>query len=192
MLRDTNAGATARAFLVCDKAFLWRYGLGAIRPFTLSLRPWKAGGYLAEAPDIRALAVRLGLDPDRLAETVEHFNGPARSGQDPEFGRGGDAYQRYLGDPQHGPNPCVRPIEVAPFYAVALHPADLGTSSGIATDAAARVLDAAGAPVRGLYAVGNDMNSVMNGAYPGPGITLGPALTFGFLAAQSLLREVLG
>ena len=185
MLRDNNAPA----LMIADRRFLWRYGLGAIRPFTLSLRRWKRAGYLTEAPDIRALARALRLDPDRLAETVERFNRFARVGEDPDFGRGGDAYQRYLGDPQHTPNPCLAPLVQPPFYAIALYPADLGTSSGLPTDGEARVLDAGGAPIDGLYACGNDMNSVMNGAYPGPGITLGPAVTFGFLAAQSLLAH---
>ena len=190
MFRDTNAGETARAFLICDKAFLWRYGLGAIKPFTRSVQGWTARGYLTEAPDIRALAGRLGLDPDALATTVETFNRSARNGEDPEFGRGRDAYQRFMGDAQVSPNPCVRPIEAAPFYAITLYPGDLGTSSGLVTDASARVLDAGGAPIPGLYAAGNDMNSVMNGAYPGPGITLGPALTFGYLAGMGVAGKV--
>ena len=184
-----RAGNAAPVFLICDRRFLWRYGLGAIHPFSLSLRRWKASGYLVEAADIRTLAGRLGLDPDRLAATLERFNSSARLGEDPAFGRGGDAYQRYLGDPQQTPNPCVRPIEHAPFYAIALRPADLGTSAGLVTDGAAQVLDADAVPIPGLYACGNDMNSVMNGAYPGPGITLGPALTFGFLAGRSLCGQ---
>ena len=55
------------------------------------------------------------------------------------------------------------------------------------TDARARVLDVAGAVIAGLYAVGNDMNSVMGGTYPGPGITLGPGLTFGYVAAMDMV-----
>lgn len=187
MLRNGNAGRGATAFLICDRTFLHRYGLGAIHPFSRSLRRWTESGYLVEAPTVPALGQALGLDPAQLAETVARYNDGARRGEDPEFGRGGDAYQRYLGDPQHAPNPCVRPIEVAPFYAVRLHPADLGTSAGLTTDAHARVLAADGSAIEGLYACGNDMNSIMNGAYPGPGITLGPALTFGFLAARRML-----
>ena len=182
MLRDANAPA----YLIADSRFVWLYGLGAVRPFALSLRRWKRIGYLTEAADIRHLAQALHLDPDQLDATVQRFNRFARVGTDPDFHRGEDAYQRYLGDPQHVPNPCLRQLERPPFYAITLYPADLGTSSGLATDASARVLDAEGGPIPGLYACGNDMNSVMNGAYPGPGITLGPALTFGFLAAESL------
>jgi hypothetical protein len=107
-------------------------------------------------------------------------------GLDPEFGRGTSIYQRHLGDPNHSPNPCVAPIERPPFYALCNYPADLGTAIGFRTDAHARVLRNDGTAIAGLYACGNDMGSIMNGNYPGPGITLGPALTFGYIAGQHL------
>ena len=175
-----------RAFLIADRVALWRYGLGAIRPFALALGSWRRQGYLATARDIGGLARVIGVAPDALEATVARYNEAAARGEDPEFGRGGDAYQRFMGDAEQTPNPCLRPLDRPPFFAVALDPGDLGTAAGLATDAQARVLGADGAPLRGLYACGNDMNSVMNGAYPGPGITLGPALTFGYLAGRSL------
>jgi succinate dehydrogenase/fumarate reductase flavoprotein subunit len=173
-------------WLICDSLFLWRYGLGAVKPFALSLRRRLDSGYLIEGATLRALEQALGIEPAQLEATVERFNADAREGADREFGRGGDAYQRYLGDADQKPNPCVAPIEHAPFYALALYPGDLGTAAGLVTDENARVLDAAGEPIAGLYACGNDMSSIMNGAYPGPGITLGPALTFGYLAAKHM------
>jgi succinate dehydrogenase/fumarate reductase flavoprotein subunit len=182
MLED--APARSPAYLICDADFLWNYGLGRVRPFRLSTRAERDSGYLVEAATIDELAKRLGLDPAALEETVANYNAAAERGEDPAFGRGGDAYQRHLGDGAHRPNPCVAPIRRAPYYAVAVQPADLGTAAGLRTDARGRVLDGAGAPVPGLYACGNDMNSVMNGFYPGPGITLGPALTFGYLAGR--------
>jgi predicted oxidoreductase len=139
-----------------------------------------------QADTIGALGVRLGIDSEALVRTVGGYNQDAVEGQDRAFGRGGDAYQRHVGDSDHAPNPCVAPIVTPPFYAVTLRPGDLGTSAGLVTDAAARVLGADGAPIRHLYACGNDMNSLMRGAYPGPGITLGPALTFGYLAARDI------
>jgi predicted oxidoreductase len=126
----------------------------------------------------------LGVPADALVATVERWNADARRGVDTEFGRGSDIYQRHLGDADHRPNPCVAPIEEGPFYAVAVQPADLGMAAGIVTDDRARVLATGGVPIPGLYACGNDMQSVMNGAYPGPGITLGPALVFGYVAAR--------
>src|SRR5690606_8565035 len=98
--------------------------------------------------------------------------------------RGSNVYQRHLGDADVEPNPCVAPIENGPFYAVALYPADLGMAGGLMTDTQARVLREDGSAIPSLFACGNDMASVMEGAYPGPGITLGPALTFGWLAGR--------
>jgi len=183
MLRDGNS-ATEPAYLICDRGFLWKYGLGRIRPFALALKRDIASNYLHTAPTPRALAASLGIDAERFVATLETYNRGAREGRDEEFGRGGDAYQRHLGDAENRPNPCVAPIERAPFYAVAVYPADLGTAAGLVTDTRARVLEASGNPIPRLYACGNDMNSIMNGNYPGPGITLGPALTFAYLAAR--------
>ena len=130
----------------------------------------------------------IGIEKSVLSLTVDNFNADARMGRDPEFGRGTTIYQRHLGDPSHSPNPCVAPIERAPFYALRIYPADLGTAVGLRTDADARVLNTHGVAITGLYACGNDMGSIMNGNYPGPGITLGPALTFGYIAGRHLAR----
>ena len=180
-----RAGRSAiPAWLVCDRDFLWRYGLGRVKPFALSVGRHVREGYLRRADSIEGLATAIGVPATALAATLEAFNRDAREGRDSAFGRGGDAYQRHLGDADRAPNPCVAPIVRAPFHAVAVLPADLGMAAGIRTDAQARALDRAGAPIPGLYACGNDMHSIMEGAYPGPGITLGPALTFGYLAAM--------
>ena len=173
------------AWLICDKRFLWKYGLGKVKPFRRSVDNEVASGYLRRGDSIAELARSLGVDGRALTTTVETFNRHAREGRDPDFGRGSNAYQRHLGDADVRPNPCVAPIEHGPFHAVAVVPADLGMSTGIATDTSARVLAAgSGRPIPGLYACGNDMQSVMDGAYPGPGITLGPAITFGWIAAR--------
>jgi succinate dehydrogenase/fumarate reductase flavoprotein subunit len=177
------------AYLICDRKFLWRYGLGAVRPFSLSLRRHLAGGYLVSSDTPAALARAVGIGSEGLTATLASYNEAAREGRDPAFGRGSNIYQRFLGDADHQPNPCVAPIVEPPFYALAVFPADLGTAAGLATDANANVLRRDGTPVRGLYACGNDMRSIMNGAYPGPGITLGPALTFGYLAARHMASQ---
>ena len=189
MFRADNASPSIPCYLICDRTALWKYGLGAVRPFTLSMRHQIESGYLVRAGGIAELAARLGIDGEQLVRTVALFNQDAAEGRDPAFGRGGDAYQRHVGDSDHKPNPCVAPIVTPPFYAVTLHPGDLGTAAGLVTDATARVLGRDGAPIRHLYACGNDMNSLMRGAYPGPGITLGPALTFGYLAARAVAAE---
>ena len=177
------------AWLVCDRRFLWTYGLGMIRPLTLRLGCHTANGYLRRAHTIEALARDIGVDPGGLAETVQRHNGYARTGVDPEFGKGGNPYDAANGDAAHGPNPCLGPIERAPFFAVRVEPTPLGTALGLLTDASARVQDAAGAQIPGLYAAGNDMHSPLGGEYPGAGAQLGPGMTFAYLAVLHALRS---
>ncbi|MCU1734701.1 MULTISPECIES: FAD-dependent oxidoreductase [unclassified Pseudomonas] len=170
-------------WLICDAEALNKYGLGLARPKPVDNRALIDAGYLYRADTAEQLATRIGVDPQGLRRTLERYNGDARDGLDREFGKGGNSYNRYMGDPDHQPNPCNAPLLKAPWYAVRLHTGDLGSARGLATDGQARVLDASGAPIPGLYAAGNDMNSLMDGTYPGPGITIGPGLTFGWLAA---------
>ena len=125
----------------------------------------------------------------RGTRLVMQMNEAARTGVDEAFGRGASAYDRYLGDPLHAPNPCLGPIRTAPFYAIQVWPGDIGTAAGLETDAKARALDASGAPIPGLYVCGNDMASIMGGTYPSAGITLGPNLTFGYIAGQALAAQ---
>lgn len=189
MLRDGNDAANRSFYLVCDRRFLWSYGLGRIHPFTVHVKRYVQSGELIEAPSIDALADAIGVEKSALSQTVNKYNASARVGLDPEFARGSTIYQRYLGDASHSPNPCVAPIEQPPFYALRIYPADLGTAIGLQTDCHARVLRKDGSVMSGLYACGNDMGSIMNGNYPGPGITLGPALTFGYIAGRHLAQE---
>ena len=142
-----------------------------------------SAGYLHQADSLHELAQQLGLDPQQLEQTVSRYNQHAANGSDPEFHKGGNSYNRAMGDAAHGPNACNAPLLSAPFYAIKLFTGDLGTSRGLMTTADAQVINQQGQPIHGLYAVGNDMDSMMAGTYPGPGITLGPALTFGYLAA---------
>ena len=186
MLRDGNGEPDRPFYLICDRRFLWSYGLGRIKPFTRNYRRYVRSGELAEAASIEGLAERIGIAPSSLKATLAAYNSDAKEGRDPEFGRGSTVYQRHLGDAAQKPNPCVAPILRAPFFAMRIYPADLGTAIGMKVDAQARVLREDGSPITGLYACGNDMGSIMNGNYPGPGITLGPALTFGYIAGRHL------
>jgi 3-oxosteroid 1-dehydrogenase len=110
----------------------------------------------------------------------------ARDGVDADFGRGSDAFDNYFGDPKVTPNPNLGPIAVAPYYAVPIVPGDLGTKGGLVTDEHARVLKPDGSVIRGLYATGNTSASVMGRSYAGAGATLGPALTFGYIAVNHM------
>lgn len=171
------------AWIICDSTFIWKYGLGAIIPFTRNLKLYQEAGYLMTADSLPELAARLGVDASGFARTMARFNADAATGKDTEFGRGEDIYSRYLGDAETAPNPCLAPLVKPPFHAIELVLSDLGTCAGLRTDLHCRVLDRNGEPIAGLYAIGNDMQSIMRGHYPGPGITLGPALTFGYIAA---------
>jgi len=155
-----------------------------VRPRRINLRGAIADGYVVRADTLADLAAQLRLPPYVLAGTVARHNAFAATGVDEDFGKGSDAYQRNLGDPAHTPNPCIGILAKPPFYAVRIYPGDIGASAGLVTNEYAQVVRPDGTEVEGLYACGNDMDSIMAGVYPGPGITLGPAMTFGFIAAR--------
>jgi succinate dehydrogenase/fumarate reductase flavoprotein subunit len=178
------------AFLIAEAVALRKYGLGMVRPGGWGTRAALADGYLIAGDSIEQLAQHLNIDTINLRATVDRMNEYARTGRDPEFGRGSTAYQNHNGDAAAGgANPNLGPIAMAPFYALRLYPSDIGTSAGLVTDDTARVLDAGNRPIARLYACGNDMQSVMGGTYPGPGITLGPALAFAYLAAMDAIMS---
>jgi succinate dehydrogenase/fumarate reductase flavoprotein subunit len=184
-----NEAETA-AWLIADHRSIRRYGLGFAKPFPLPLTPHLRSGYLLRGRTLAELAERAGIDGSTLARSIADYNTGARDGRDERFGKGSTAYNRFLGDPEQKPNPCVAPLEQAPFYAVKIVLGDLGTFAGIRTDSSARVINEEGRVVQGLYATGNDMASVMGGNYPGGGITLGPAMTFGYIAGRHLAGAV--
>ena len=173
------------SWLVCDAGALKRYGIGMVRPGGKGLAPFLADGYLKQGNTLADLARQLKVPADKLQATVERFNAFADKGVDEDFQRGTTDYQRANGDATwHGPNPCLGALREGPFYAVALYPGDIGAATGLVTDGDARVLNAQGTAIDGLYAAGNDMHSIMGGIYPAPGITIGPGVTFGYLAAK--------
>lgn len=184
--RTTAEGSEACAFFVADHRTFRKYGLGFAKPTPVPYRHLIKRGYLFCGETVEDLASQIGADPNAMAETIANYNVHAEHGEDPEFHRGSTAYNRSLGDPAHKPNPCVAPIAKGPFYAVKVVIGDLGTFAGLRTDENARVLNADGIPISGLYAAGNDAGSIMGGNYPGGGITLGPAVTFGYIAAQHM------
>jgi succinate dehydrogenase/fumarate reductase flavoprotein subunit len=169
---------------ICDRRFMSRYPFGITRPVPFVNGFHERNGYLVVGRGIKELARKIAVDPEALSATVDRYNEGARAGVDPEFGRGSTIYQRNLGDADNKPNPSLAQIEKGPFYAIRILPGDIGTAFGLSTDADSRVLDGEGKPIPGLYACGNDRASVMGGAYPAGGITLGPVLTFAYLAAM--------
>ncbi|MES2483645.1 MAG: FAD-binding protein, partial [Pseudomonadota bacterium] len=187
-----HPGQPVEAWLVCDHRFQRRFGLGHSKPWPLPIAGSLRSGYLKRARTLPDLALACGIAPQGLAATVAAFNEHARAGRDPQYQRGETPYDRMQGDAEHsGPNPCVAPIEHGPFYAVRVVPGSLGTFAGLRGDAQGRVLDARGRPLPGLYAAGNDMASIMGGHYPSGGITLGPAMTFGYIVAHHAAGQAL-
>ncbi|GHE22200.1 FAD-dependent oxidoreductase [Halomonas urumqiensis] len=177
-------GEPLEAWLVCDHRFQRRYGFGISRPAPLPLSPWQRNGYLRSGATPEMLAEACGIDPAGLAATLATYNRHAALGEDPAFGRGDTPYQCGMGDSECTPNPCVAPIERGPFHAIKVLPGSLGTFAGLAADENGCVLAEGERPIPGLYAAGNDMASVMAGRYPSGGITLGPAMTFGYVTAH--------
>lgn len=186
MYRSHQQVPTFPAFLVCDTPFMERWGLGLALPGGRPREHLVQAGYLYRADTLAGLAAQLGIDADGLAASAERFNRFADTGHDEDFGKGSTAYNRYLGDADHAPNPCLGTLRQGPFYAVKVYAGDIGTALGLRCNPQAQALDAQGQSIEGLYAVGNDMHSIMGGQYPAPGITLGPALTFGWIAGQQL------
>lgn len=188
LVRVSKPGEEISAWLICDHRTLRQYGLGSVPPSPMPLGHYLKTGYLLSGNSLAELAQKTGLSSQALESTVAEFNTHAKQGEDPAFGKGSKAYNRYQGDALHTPNPCVAPIETGPYYAIKLVIGDIGTFAGLKTDGASRVLNADRKPVKGLYAVGNDSESIMGGNYPGAGITLGPALTFGYIVGTHLAK----
>jgi 3-oxosteroid 1-dehydrogenase len=182
----TEADPHIPAWLIADQRYRNRYvfaGLGPRQPFP---GRWYKHGAVVKAPTLAELAGAINVPAANLMSTVDKFNTFARNGVDEDFRRGESAYDRYYGDPRNRPNPCLGPVDRAPFYAIRIVPGDLGTKGGLRTDTRARVLRPDGTVIAGLYAAGNAAAAVMGHTYAGPGATLGPAMVFGHLAALDL------
>lgn len=173
--------------IICDSRFLRKYGLGLVKPIPPQrLEKWVENGYLKTAPTLEDLARQLEIPPQALSASVNRHNGFCSAGKDEDFGKGETAFNRFNGDLKNLPNACLREIEAPPFYALRMRPGTIGTAIGLDADADARVLSADGSPIEGLYACGNDMGSFMRGHYPGPGITIGPGIAYGYRAAKHM------
>jgi succinate dehydrogenase/fumarate reductase flavoprotein subunit len=184
MFESHKSVSTMPAWLICDSMFIKKYGLGVVYPGHRNPGAFVKNGYLVSADSFEKLAGTIGADAVQLRETIARHNGFAETGIDIDFGKGETELNRFNGDAIHKPNPCIGPNATPPFYALAVWPADIAVSTGLATDADARVLGNDGSPIPGLYACGNDMTSVMAGSYPGPGTTLGPAIVFAYRAVM--------
>lgn len=172
------------AWMVIDQRYRNRYLFAGLSPRQPFPGRWYKNGTVKKGATLDELAAEIGVPADNLRATVDRFNGFAATGVDEDFHRGESAYDKYYSDPTVKPNPSLHAIDQGPFYAVKIVPGDLGTKGGLVTDERARVLRADGSVIPGLYAAGNVSSAVMGRTYAGPGATIGPALTFGYLAAE--------
>ncbi len=181
------AAGSVPAWAVFDSNHRNKYPWGFIPPL-ITPRKFIDSGYLKTGKTLEALATACGIDAEGLKATVARFNEFARKGVDEDFGRGSTAYHHMTGDPRNKPNPSLAPLDSGPFYAVALWPSDVGTCGGIVTDENARALRPDGSVIQGLYVTGNSSATVMGHMYPGGGVSIGPSMTFGYIAARHAAR----
>lgn len=188
--RDTPAASHIPAWLIVDQNYRNRYLFKDIAPTFPFPDEWYDAGAVRKAWTLDALAGAIGAPAAALRSTVDRFNSLARQGDDTDFGRGDSAYDHYYTDPSVRPNPCLAPLWLPPYYALRIVPGDLGTKGGLVTDARARVLRPDGSVIPGLYAAGNASAAVMGRSYAGAGSTIGPAMTFGYVAALDIAGKL--
>ncbi len=180
------------SWMIIDQRYRNRYLFAGLFPRQPFPGRWYKMGTVKKAATVAELAAEIEVPAEALTATLERFNGFARSGDDADFRRGESAYDKYYSDPTVKPNPSLQVIDEAPFYAVKIVPGDLGTKGGLVTDERARVLRPDGSAIAGLYAAGNVSSAVMGRTYAGPGATIGPALAFGYLAAEDIASTPAG
>jgi 3-oxosteroid 1-dehydrogenase len=188
--QGAGPGENIPAWLIFDQQYRDRFIFAGLQPGQRIPKKWLDSGVIVKADTLEELAAKTGLPADAFAATIDRFNGFARSGVDEDFHRGESAYDRYYGDPTNKPNPNLGEIKHGPYYAAKMVPGDLGTKGGVRTDLVGRVLRDDDSVIEGLYAAGNVSSPVMGHTYPGPGGTIGPAMTFGYLAALDIAAAV--
>jgi 3-oxosteroid 1-dehydrogenase len=184
MLERNKTVPAVPSWAILDRRYVEQYQVAGKWIDGKLPKGWAEAGYLHSGDTIETLATTIGIDPATLKATVERWNGFVRNGRDEDFHRGERVYDEWLGDPYHGPIRALGGIEKGPFYAVPVVPGDVSTYGGAVTDVHGRVVRSDGAPIQGLYATGVSTASVMGGVYPGAGSSIGPSLTFGYVAAK--------
>jgi len=187
-------GGSPICWMIFDSRYRKRYAAGPILPSDVSPDARLPAGwldnFLFRSDTIAGIAAKIGVDAGVLTLAAAQMNRCAAIGDDPDFLRGRESYDRATaGDERVQPSSCLAPVDTAPFYAIRIDLGDLGTKGGLRVDAQASVLNAQGGLIPGLYAIGNAAGSIFAGSYPGGGATLGPAMTFGYVAAQTIFHE---
>ncbi|EHA13643.1 FAD-dependent oxidoreductase [Halomonas sp. HAL1] len=179
-----DADKNMPCYLVCDDNFINKYGLGYIPPGVKDINKYVESGYIKSAKSIKELAVTINVPEKSLINEINKNNEFAKSGKDLDYGKGNTELNKFNGDANHKPNPCIGSIDSPPYIAIEIWPAEIGCSAGIKTDRWGQVIGKNGKKISGLYTCGNDAASIFNGEYPGPGTTLGPALVFGYITSK--------
>lgn len=172
------------SYLICDQAAIQKYGLGFVLPGAKKLNYFLQEKYLFSAPTVEALAEKVGINSAGLKQTIQRFNTLVDQGEDTDFGKGSGVMNRFNGDPEVKPNPCLGKLDQGPYYALPVIPMDCASCGGLAGDEFGRVLDNRNQVIEGLFACGNDLSSIFKGTYPGPGTTIGPGMVFAWRIAQ--------
>lgn len=183
-IKSNSGKATIQSYLICDHIAIQKYGLGFVLPGAKKLNYYLKTKYLFAADTLDELAKKVGINSQTLVETVQHFNLMVDEGEDTDFGKGTGVMNRFNGDPEVQPNPCLGKLEQGPYYALPVIPMDCASSGGLAGDVYGRVLNQNNKVISGLFACGNDLSSIFKGTYPGPGTTLGPGMVFAWRIAQ--------
>ncbi|WP_299725633.1 FAD-dependent oxidoreductase [uncultured Endozoicomonas sp.] len=183
-------GQSLPAWVIFDGHFRFNYAMGPLMPAQIMPdsrlpKAWRQSLYW-KADSLDQLAEAIGVNPKGLNTTVDRFNQFAEDGEDKDFQRGANVFDRYYGDRNVKPNPCLAPLRKGPFYAMRVEPGDIGTKGGLVTNEHGQVVREDGSVIGGLYAIGNTAASVMGTSYPGAGSTIGPAMTFGYIAAHHI------
>ncbi len=187
MLAHHDNAPAIPSWMVVDSQFIDTYMLAGSMAGSKKPKEWTESGFLKSGESIEALASQCGLDPAALKATVDRFNAFARAGKDEDFGRGSHVYHGWLGDPLEAQSPTLGAVEKGPFYAIKVYPGDVSTFGGLLTDCDARVLREDSSVIEGLYATGTTTASVMGKNAPGAGASIGPSLTWGYVAARHAL-----
>lgn len=188
MLTRNKTAPASPSWMILDSQYLAKYMLAGTMPGKKKPKQWTEKGFLRSGNSLTELAKACNLNPAKLEGTVARYNEFVRNGEDKDFGRGSHVYDNWLGDPLHQPSQTLGTIEKAPFYALPVYPGDLSTFGGLLTDTHARVLRADGSTIEGLYATGTSTASVMGKTAPGAGASIGPAMTWAYVAAQHALK----
>jgi succinate dehydrogenase/fumarate reductase flavoprotein subunit len=186
MLKEDAGRPDTFGWIVADRKAMRTYGIGYAKPWPLPTWYYRRVGFLVEGRSLAQLAQKIGVPAERLEATVAEFNEGAARGEDPKFKRGSNWFHHFKGDMEHQPNPNLATLDQAPYYAVKIQMGDLGSYAGLAVNARSEVVDAAGAAIPGLYAVGTAAVSVFGGGYPGYGANIGPALVFGHQVGRDI------